>query len=56
MNTFHREACEILRPEAERREDGQPPEDIRLTSRLFDTLPSVGQLFNNVSTEPRRAA
>jgi hypothetical protein len=57
-DAVHREACETLRREAERREDGEPPQDIQMSSAVFDTLPGAVQalLFNHVSAEPRRAA
>ena len=57
-DAVHRDACETLRREAERREDGESPEDIQMPSAVFDTLPAAVQalLFNYVSAEPRRAA
>jgi hypothetical protein len=49
---FHHTAWEILTTELARREGGQPPEDLRLMSGVYETLPSAVQRLLLTRTTP----
>jgi hypothetical protein len=57
-DVLHRNAWDILCTEAERRDDGEPPHEIRMPSGIFDTVPDSIQrlLCDQARAETRQAA
>ena len=57
-DVVHHNARDILCTEAERREDGEPPHEIRMPSAVFDTVPDSVQrlLCDPVPADTRQAA